>query len=186
MLGLRHYHDFAIDVWQGDITTFSCDAMVNASDPELSPGGGVSGAIHKVGGLIVTEECAKLGAINTGEAVYTSAGDLPARYVIHTSGPIWQGGGQGEQDLLTRSYINSLSLAESLSCRHVTFPALSAGIYGYPLQEAALVAMKAVKKSLSDAHFLKLKRITFALFDQKSYKTFQQALFAVFTEDEHE
>lgn len=186
MLGLRHYRGGAIDIWQGDITTFSCDAIVNASDPALTPGGGVSGAIHRVGGSTVTDECAKIGPINTGDAIYTSGGDLPARYVIHTSGPIWRGGDKSERLLLVRSYANSLLLAESLQCRHIAFPALSAGIYGYPLDEAAQVAMYSVKQSLDLSSFLYVKRISFTLFDKKTYQSFQSALFSTFAEDFHE
>src|SRR6476646_10176749 len=129
---------------EGDITRQPADAIVNAANEGLLGGGGVDGAIHRVGGPSIMEECARIGGCPTGSAVVTGAGKLPARHVIHTVGPIWQGGRKGEADLLAKAYASSLMKASELGLRSIVFPSLSTGAYGYPLTEAARVAMRTV------------------------------------------
>jgi O-acetyl-ADP-ribose deacetylase len=130
----------------GDLTAQHVDAIVNAADESLAPGGGVSGAIQRAGGDEIFAEAARLGGCATGDAKATGAGRLPAQYVIHAVGPIWRGGGSGEEALLASAYRRSLEVAEELGCRTVAFPALSTGIYGYPAELAAPVAVKAVEE----------------------------------------
>jgi len=129
----------------GDLTTQEVDAVVNAANEALAPGGGVCGAIRRAGGEEIFEECARLGGCATGDAKATAAGRLPARYVIHAVGPIWRGGTAGEAEFLASAYRRSLEVAEGLGCRTIAFPALSAGIYGYPAELAAPTAVEAVR-----------------------------------------
>jgi O-acetyl-ADP-ribose deacetylase (regulator of RNase III) len=128
----------------GDLTQQRVDAIVNAANESLAPGGGVSGAIHRAGGPSIAEEGSRLGGCATGDAKATGAGDLPARWVIHAVGPVWQGGGVGEAELLASAYHRSLDVATELRARTVAFPALSCGIYGYPAELAAPVAVRAI------------------------------------------
>lgn len=127
-----------------DLTTQEVDAIVNAANESLAPGGGVCGAIRRAGGDEIFEECAKLGGCATGDAKATGGGRLSARYVIHAVGPVWRGGGEGEAELLASAHRRALEIAEELGCRTIAFPALSTGIYGYPPEEAAPVAVAAV------------------------------------------
>jgi O-acetyl-ADP-ribose deacetylase (regulator of RNase III) len=129
----------------GDLTTQEVDAIVNAANERLAPGAGVSGAINAAGGREIFDEAALLGGCPTGEARATRAGRLPARHVIHAVGPIWHGGGGDEAELLASAYRTSLELAEKLECRTIAFPALSTGVYGYPVEKAAPVAIAAVR-----------------------------------------
>ncbi len=129
----------------GDLTTQEVDAIVNAANEALAPGGGVCGAIRRAGGDEIFEECARLGGCATGDAKATGAGRLPARFVIHAVGPVWHGGDHGEAELLASAYRRSLEEAEELGCRTIAFPALSTGIYGYPPEKAAPVAVSAVR-----------------------------------------
>ena len=128
----------------GDLTAQEVDAIVNAANEALAPGGGVCGAIRRAGGEEIFEECARLGGCATGDAKATGAGRLPARHVIHAVGPVWSGGEAGEQELLASAYRRSLEVAEELGCRTIAFPALSTGVYGYPPELAAPVAVAAV------------------------------------------
>jgi O-acetyl-ADP-ribose deacetylase len=130
----------------GDLTEQRVDAIVNAANEALLAGAGVCGAIRRAGGEEIFEECASLGGCETGDAKATGAGRLPARYVIHAVGPVWRGGGHGEPALLASAYRRALEVAESLDCRTVAFPALSTGIYGYPAELAAPVAVAAVQE----------------------------------------
>jgi O-acetyl-ADP-ribose deacetylase (regulator of RNase III) len=130
----------------GDLTAQEVDAIVNAADASLAPGGGVSGAIHRAGGSEVFEEAARLGGCETGDAKATGAGRLPARHVVHAVGPVWRGGTAGEEALLASAYRRALEVAEELGCRTIAFPALSTGIYGYPVERAAPVAVKAARE----------------------------------------
>ena len=127
-----------------DITKLDVDAIVNAANCSLLGGGGVDGAIHRAAGRRLYEACLKFGGCRTGEARITPGFDLPARFVIHTPGPVWRGGGHGEADLLRSCYRNSLTLAEENSCRVVAFPGISIGVYGYPLEEAVEIAVGTV------------------------------------------
>ncbi|HEU0245758.1 MAG TPA: O-acetyl-ADP-ribose deacetylase [Gaiellaceae bacterium] len=129
----------------GDLTQQRVDAIVNAANEALAPGGGVCGAIHRAGGDEIFEECARLGGCATGAAKATGAGRLPARYVIHAVGPVWRGGDEGEPRLLASAYRSSLEVAKDLGCRTIAFPALSTGIYGYPVELAAPVAVDAAR-----------------------------------------
>jgi O-acetyl-ADP-ribose deacetylase (regulator of RNase III) len=128
----------------GDLTQEHVDAVVNAANESLAPGGGVSGALHRAGGPAIAEECLRLGGCVTGDAKATTGGELPARWVIHAVGPVWQGGNAGEAELLASAYHRSLDVAKELGARMVAFPALSCGIYGYPAALAAPVAVRAV------------------------------------------
>ncbi len=162
---------------QGDITRESADAIVNAANSSLLGGGGVDGAIHRAGGPEILEECkqirAKQGGCPTGEAVITTAGRLPAKKVIHTVGPVWQGGDQGEAVLLASAYRNSLSLAAAHGLKTVAFPSIGTGAYGYPVREAARVALRAVREFLEKN--TSLSQVTFVLFDARTLEAYQEA-----------
>lgn len=138
-----------IHVWRGDITTLAVDAIVNAANNSLLGGGGVDGAIHRAAGEQLLAACRLLHGCRTGEAKITPAFLLPARYVIHTVGPIWQGGGAEEAELLARAYRNSLELARDHALTSIAFPAISAGVYGYPLAAAGRIAVDEVRRFLS-------------------------------------
>jgi O-acetyl-ADP-ribose deacetylase (regulator of RNase III) len=129
----------------GDLTEQEVDAIVNAANEGLTPGGGVCGAIYRAGGREIFDEAALFGGCRTGDAKATKAGRLPARHVIHAVGPVWHGGGADEAELLASAYRRSLEIAEQLGCRTIAFPALSTGIYGYPPEKAAPVALAAVR-----------------------------------------
>jgi O-acetyl-ADP-ribose deacetylase (regulator of RNase III) len=130
----------------GDLTAQDVDAIVNAANEALAPGGGVCGAIRRAGGDEIFAECARLGGCATGDAKATGAGRLPARYVIHAVGPVWRGGDAGEADLLASAYRRSLKVASELGCRTIAFPALSTGIYGYPPEQALPIAVSAARE----------------------------------------
>jgi len=132
-----------LELLQGDITVQQVDAIVNAANTGLAGGGGVDGAVHRAGGPHIMAECRRLGGCETGDAKATTGGDLPARYVIHAVGPRWRGGGAGEPELLSSCHRRAVEVADGLGCRSLAFPAISTGIYGYPVARAAPVALAA-------------------------------------------
>ena len=182
MLGIRHHRNVAVDLYQGDITAFVCDAMVNAANAALAGGGGVDAAIHRVGGPLVMADCRRVGSCPTGSAVITTAGDLPCRYVIHAVGPVWQGGEAGEAGLLHSAYKAALQLGVDHQLRHLALAAISTGAYGYPLAAAAEIAITAVRDSIEESPNSAVKRITFVVFSAEVYRSFQDALFRNFPE----
>src|SRR3954469_13117041 len=159
-----------IEIALGDITAQEVDAIVNAANETLLGGGGVDGAIHRAGGLAILEECRSLGGCATGDAKATTAGRLPARHVVHTVGPVWRGGTTGEPVLLASCHRRSLEVAAQLGCRTIAFPAISTGVYGYPLERAAPVAIEAVRTALQDDRGIELVR--FVLFGEEARAVF--------------
>ncbi|MCV2446273.1 O-acetyl-ADP-ribose deacetylase [Paracoccus sp. DMF] len=160
----------AITLWQGDITTLALDAIVNAANRTLLGGGGVDGAIHRAAGPGLLAECRTLGGCPTGEARLTAGHALPARHVIHTVGPVWQGGQSDEDALLARCYQNSLALAHAHGLASIAFPAISTGIYGFPATRAALIAVETIKAHAG------LLDVTLVAFDRGSLATLASAL----------
>ena len=159
-----------ITLWQGDITTLAVDAIVNAANRTLFGGGGVDGAIHRAAGPGLLAECRGLGGCPTGEARITAGYNLPARHVIHTVGPVWQGGGQDEDQLLAACYANSLALARSHGLATIAFPAISTGIYGFPADRAARIAIAAIRAHAGDL------KVTLVAYDAAARATLQTAL----------
>jgi O-acetyl-ADP-ribose deacetylase (regulator of RNase III) len=168
-----------LSIIQGDITKQATDAIVNAANSGLMGGGGVDGAIHRAGGPAIREECqqivARQGRLPTGKAVITTGGNLGARYVIHTVGPVWQGGNKGEATLLASAYGESLKLAAAHALASISFPSISTGAYGYPLAEAAMVALKTVVSFLKEPA-TSVKEVVFVLFDSRTYEAYSSAL----------
>ena len=172
-----------LQVIMGDITTQNVDAIVNAANSSLMGGGGVDGAIHRAAGPSLLDECRKIaaqrkdvpgGPCPTGDAVITGAGNLPARNVIHTVGPVWSGGEQGESELLASCYRKSLLLAEENKLQSIAFPNISTGIYGYPKDKAAAVAVAAVRKTMPETPGI--KQIIFVCFDRENFSLYQKLL----------
>jgi O-acetyl-ADP-ribose deacetylase len=167
-----------IEVVKGDITTLHTDAIVNAANSSLMGGGGVDGAIHRAGGPEILEECRKIvarqGGCKTGEAVITTAGRLPSKFVIHTVGPVWRGGNSQERELLANCYINSIKIARENGCRTIAFPNISTGVYGFPKAEAAVVAVKTVAGILEKNE--SIGRVIFVCFDEENYSLIKEQL----------
>lgn len=158
----------------GDITKISVDAIVNAANSSLLGGGGVDGAIHRAGGPEILEECKKIrnqqGGCHTGDAVITSGGKLPARYVIHTVGPVWNGGSQNEAELLKRAYQNCFRLAQQHGIKTIAFPNISTGIYRFPKKRAAEIALEAIRDALADNPML--ESVNIVCFDEENYEIY--------------
>jgi len=173
-----------IRIIQGDITDQDVDAIVNAANPSLMGGGGVDGAIHRRGGPAILEECKRIRrtlypeGLPTGEAVITTGGRLKARYVIHTVGPIWRGGGAGEAELLARAYRSSLRLAVERGLSSVAFPSISTGAYGYPIGEASRIALETIREFLEKED--KLKEVRLVLYTRDAYEAFEEGFMEVF------
>ncbi|WP_221932425.1 O-acetyl-ADP-ribose deacetylase [Carboxylicivirga sp. M1479] len=165
-----------LQVIKGDITQLQVDAIVNAANTRLMGGGGVDGAIHRAGGPVIMDECRQIreqqGGCPTGEAVITSSGLLAAKKLIHTVGPVWQGGNTGEKELLKACYINSLKLAEANKLKTIAFPNISTGVYGYPKVEAAKLAINTVKNYRSESVSL----VIFVCFDEENHRLYQHLL----------
>ena len=168
-------------LFRGDITRVDIDAIVNAANSSLLGGGGVDGAIHRAGGEAVLDECrrirARQGGCRTGEAVVTTAGKLPARYVIHTVGPVWNGGNHREADLLAACYRNSLRLTVEIGAQTVAFPGISTGIYRFPKPYAAEIAVREVQTFLAQS--TTPDYAVFVAFDEENYRIYQSLLFGV-------
>ena len=163
-----------LNVVQADITTLTVDAIVNAANESLSGGGGVDGAIHRAAGPGLLDECRSLGGCPTGDARVTKGYWLPARYVIHAVGPVWQGGNHSEDELLASCYLHSLELAVSLACETIAFPAISTGIYGFPFHLAAEIAVDTVRKFIAQPSTL--QEVIFCCFSEKDYGVYQALL----------
>lgn len=174
MNGIRN----KVEVIKGDITHVHVDAMVNAANSSLLGGGGVDGAIHRAGGSVIMEECKKIvarqGGCETGQAVITTAGNLPAKFVIHTVGPVWSGGHRSEEQQLANCYRNSLQLAAENHCRTVAFPNISTGVYRFPKDKAARIALDTVGMFLSGSEAL--EKVYFVCFDEDNYRLIKQLL----------
>lgn len=174
VLTLRVGDPSEVRLLRGDITQHRADAIVNAANSHLSPGGGVCGAIHRAGGPTIADECRKIwserGPIPPGSAVATTAGLLPAQYVIHAVGPMWEGGNRSEAELLANCYRQSMRVADELKLHSIAFPAISTGIFGYPVEQAAWVAIPTVVESLKLAKHLVLALIV--LYDRIGLDTF--------------
>ena len=173
-----------LSIMQGDITDQPTDAIVNAANPGLLGGGGVDGAIHRAGGRAILEECrqivAKQGRLATGKAAITTGGNLKAKYVIHTVGPVWHGGTQNEARLLASAYQESLKLATEHGLKSVSFPSISTGVYGYPVDQAARVATGVVVAFLRE-RTTSIQEVAFVLFDAQTYQAYGLALDEVIT-----
>jgi len=163
-----------LSIVEGDITKEHTDAIVNAANSGLRGGGGVDGAIHRAGGPAIMEECRKIGHCPTGQAVITTGGNLKARYVIHTVGPVWSGGGRNEAGLLKSAYLESLKLASKKGLKSVSFPAISTGAYGYPLSDAARIALKTAIDYLKEHP--EIETVRFVLFGKPMYDVFSDEL----------
>ena len=167
-----------IELIRGDITKQQVDAIVNAANSSLMGGSGVDGAIHRAGGPAILEECRmivdKQGGCSTGEAVITTGGDLPANYVIHTVGPVWNGGKKNEAILLANCYKNSLQLAVNYKLTSIAFPNISTGVYGYPKKEAAEIATATVIDFLKTAS--SIEKLLFVCFDDENYLLYESIL----------
>jgi O-acetyl-ADP-ribose deacetylase (regulator of RNase III) len=174
-----------LELIKGDITEVEADAIVNAANSSLLGGGGVDGAIHRKGGPKILEECKRIrttewpDGLPTGKAVVTSGGDLKAKYVIHTVGPVWLGGFHIEAELLKQAYRNSLKLAVAKGLKTIAFPSISTGAYGYPFEEASLIAVKTVKDFLEKED--KLEKVVFVLFSENDFQIYSKIAESILT-----
>lgn len=168
------YKNTKIKLLKTDITTVNTDAIVNAANNTLLGGSGVDGAIHRVGGKTILEQCKRIGGCPTGEAKITTAGNLPSKYVIHTVGPKYENGKANESELLYSAYYNSLLLAEEYGLKTLSFPSISTGIYGYPIEEAVKIAIKSVTNFIDEKN--SIKQINFVLFSKKDYDVYENHL----------
>lgn len=169
-------NNIELEVIQGDITKLESDAIVNAANSSLLGGGGVDGAIHSAGGKEILEECKEIGGCDTGDAVITTAGRLKARYVIHTVGPVWNGGGNNEDRLLASSYRRALELAVTNELRSIAFPNISTGVYRFPKERAAQIAINEVARFIQEEDVEELEVISFVCFDSENARLYRRLL----------
>ena len=170
--------DSRIDILRGDITKLDVDAIVNAANTTLRGGGGVDGTIHRAAGPELIAECRTLGGCEPGEAKITRGYRLPARFVIHTVGPVWHGGNRGEPETLANCYRNSLQVAVENGIKTLAFPAISCGAYGYPIEEAAKIAVKTTREFLANDSMI--EKVIFALFSEDLYQAYQIIVAALY------
>lgn len=163
-----------VEIHNGDLTKLAVDAIVNAANEDLAPGGGVCGAIHRAAGPELAEACARIGHCPTGGARLTPGFALPARHVIHAVGPVWRGGTEGEREELSSAYLSSLELARRHGLKSVAFPAISTGVYGYPLKEATAVALDIVLRWLETEPLP--ERVVFCVFGDAAERAYRDAL----------
>ena len=163
----------AVSIMLGDITESKVDAIVNAANCTLLGGSGVDGAIHRAAGPKLLEECRTLGGCRTGEAKITKGYDLKAKYVVHTPGPVWHGGGCGEDALLRSCYLNCLKLASENGCRSIAFPSISTGVYHFPLERAAKIAVAAIREYLASHE--EIEEVRMVCFDQRTQQAYEAA-----------
>ncbi len=163
-----------IEIIKGDITRMNVNAIVNAANTSLLGGGGVDGAIHRAAGPMLLEECRALNGCKTGEAKMTGGYNLPAGHVIHTPGPIWRGGEHNESSLLANSYYNSLLIAENAGFKTIAFPSISTGIYSFPLDQAAEIAIKTISEFMKTAK--NIETVTMVCFDDRTKEAYEKAL----------
>ena len=164
---------------KGDITTLEVDGIINAANQTLLGGGGVDGAIHRAAGRELLEECKGLGGCQTGMAKITKGYSLKAKYVIHTVGPVWKGGGSGESSLLKQCYISVLNLAYQHNLKSLAFPAISTGIYGYPKKEATVLAVETVFDYLINHNYQILEQVIFCCFDEETLSLYQNKILSL-------
>ncbi len=164
-----------IVLMEGDITTVEADVIGNAANSGLRGGGGVDGAIHRAAGPALMEECRRIGGCPTGSAVLTGAGRLKARYVAHAVGPIWRGGNSGEPEALRSAYTKCLELAEEKGCASIALPSISTGVYGYPVEEAARIALETALSFLAN-RARSLSKVAFVLFTPRTREIFEKTL----------
>lgn len=172
------YKNTRITLIKGDITKLQVDAIVNAANNRLLGGGGVDGAIHRAGGIDILNACKEIGGCPTGEAQITIAGNLPSKKVIHTVGPIYKDGNNNEPQLLYNAYFNSLKLAEENQLKTIAFPSISTGIYGYPIEEAVDIAIKAVRDFIDTSS--SIEEVVFVLFSVEDYEIYERKLEMIF------
>jgi O-acetyl-ADP-ribose deacetylase (regulator of RNase III) len=168
------YKSGKIELIEGDVTKQEVDAIVNAANNALAPGGGVCGAIHRAAGPELATECATLGGADTGDAKITRGYNLPAKHVIHTPGPVWQGGDHGERELLASSYRRSMEIAAENGLKSIAFPSISTGIFGFPIESAAPIALRTAREFLETNPGFQV--IRFVLWGEKDYNHFLNAL----------
>lgn len=166
--------DSRIEIIPGDITKLDVDAIVNAANAQLRPGGGVCGAIHRAAGKNLREACAKIGGCPTGQSVHTDGYDLKAKYVIHTVGPVWHGGDRNEAALLASCYRTALKIAKEIGARSLAFPAVSTGVYGFPLDRATEIAVATVRAFLQQDD--SIERVVFSVFGSEAEAAYRRAL----------
>ncbi len=166
-----------VELVQGDITVQEVEAIVNAANTGLRGGGGVDGAIHRAGGPRIMAECREIGYCATGDAVITTGGDLPAKYVIHTVGPVWRGGTCQEAEKLASCYRRSLEVAGENNIRSLAFPSISTGVYGYPVDKAAGIALTTIRDSVQ--HLDDIEVVRMVLFDRNTYAAYENAFMAM-------